>query len=85
LLATLVIDYIIVTLFSGRTYKGHLQNATGNYHCLSSILINELPFMKINYRVQHPNEQTIDHNKGIVGAKEVCTRHASIISCPIIF
>jgi hypothetical protein len=43
------------------------------------------PFMKINYRVKHPNEQTIDHNKGRVGAKEVCTRHASIIYCPDIF
>jgi hypothetical protein len=63
----------------------NIQNAVENYHYLSSILMNEWPFMKINYGVQQPNEQTIDHNKGRVGANEVCTRHASIISRPNIF
>jgi len=85
LLAAIVIDYIIITLSLRWTYKGHIKNATGHYHCLSLVLMNEFPFMKIDYRVQQPNEQTIDHNKGRVGAKKVCARHASIISCPNIF
>jgi len=47
--------------------------------------MNEWPLMKIDYRVQQPSEHIIDHNKGRVGAKEICTRHASIISCLNIF
>jgi zinc finger-like protein len=76
-LAAPVADYALVTLFSGWACKGHPQNVAGNYHCLSSISVNECPLMKINSGVEQHSEETLDHNKGKVGAKEADLRHGS--------